>query len=382
MLDEKYKKAANIIIKAGILPFPLNDTLIKILKHIITEEKDLDFIIKAFKRKFSLTMEQLKKNTKMTEKEILPRLNSLASKGVIFDQPSSSGLRVYRLLPLMMVGPFEYIYMGKINYTDEEKELAILFKELFDDAKVFIQNNYAQVFPIFENLPPIDRTVPILQQGVSGKEIQIDINENIEVPKELIVLSQTIEDMIEKFDEIAVGHCFCRHHRDLLNQPCKQTKLRENCFVFGKSARYTVEKGFTRFVSKVEALDIMKKSEEDGLVHKAFHPHSDITKAETSICNCCRCCCETFELWRDGALPLINSTNYLSQVNEDICNGCETCVEKCPIDAISMNKNDKAEVNDKICLGCGVCAHFCPEGAISLLEGMRNIFAQSPLYKQ
>ena len=64
MLDEKYKKTANIIVKAGILPFPLNDTLIKILKHIITEERDLDFIIKAFKRKFSLTMEQLKKSTK------------------------------------------------------------------------------------------------------------------------------------------------------------------------------------------------------------------------------------------------------------------------------------------------------------------------------
>jgi ferredoxin len=64
-----------------------------------------------------------------------------------------------------------------------------------------------------------------------------------------------------------------------------------------------------------------------------------------------------------------------------MCIGCETCIEKCPIDAITMNSDNKAGVNDKICLGCGVCAHFCPEGAISLLEGMRNIFAQSPQYE-
>ena len=129
-------------------------------------------------RKLSQTIEQLKKSTKLSEEEILPRLISLAKKGVIFDQPSSGGVRVYRLLPLMMVGPFEYIYMGKINYTDEEKELAKLFKDLFEDAKEFIQKNYEQILPIFKNLPPIDRTVPILNKGVSGKEIQISINEN------------------------------------------------------------------------------------------------------------------------------------------------------------------------------------------------------------
>ncbi len=370
--EEKYKKAAQVIIRAGILPFPLTDTLLEIMRYIIREE-DLDFIM-AFKRKFSQTMEQLKKSSKMSEEKILGHVNYLAKKGVIFNQPNSQGVMVYRLLPLMMVGPFEYLLMEKIKYTDEEKRLAILFKNLFDEAKELIHDKYEMFIPIFKKLPPIDRTVPVIGPGASGEEVQISVNKEVEVPEEQIIPAQKIEELINKFDEIAVGHCFCRQHKDLLGDPCHVTDLRENCFTFGKSARFCTEQGFQRMISKEEALKLLKASEEDGLVHKAFHPHSDITKEETSICNCCVDCCATFELWRDGVLPLINSTYHLASVNEEKCIGCGTCVERCTVGAINLNDNEKAEVNKVRCIGCGLCAHSCPQSAITLLEGMRKVY--------
>ena len=155
--------------------------------------------------------------------------------------------------------------------------------------------------------------------------------------------------------------------------------MRENCFTFGKSARYTTEQGFARLINKDEALKILKESEEAGLVHKAFHPHEDITKAETSICNCCEDCCATFELWREGALPMMNWTNYLSKIDTEICTGCETCVEKCPTKAIKLiESNNIAVRNAEWCIGCGVCAHFCSENAIYLLEGMRKVYVPPP----
>ncbi|TFG12755.1 MAG: 4Fe-4S dicluster domain-containing protein [Promethearchaeota archaeon] len=371
-IEEKYKKAAQVIIRAGILPFPLTDTLLEIIRYIIREE-DLDFIM-AFKRKFSQTMEQLKKSSKMSEKEILEHVKFLSKKGVIFNQPNSEGIMVYRLLPLMMVGPFEYLLMEKIGYTEQEKRLAILFKKLFDEAKELIHEKYEMFIPIFKKLPPIDRTVPVIGQGASGEDIKISVNKEVDVPEEEIIPIQKVEELINKFDDIAVGHCFCRQHKDLLGDPCKVTDLRENCFTFGKSARFCVEQGFQRMISKDEALKVLKASEEDGLVHKAFHPHSDILKDETSICNCCVDCCATFELWRDGVLPLINSTYHLSSVNREICVGCGTCVEKCTVGAISLNDNEKAEVDQIRCIGCGLCAHFCPQNAITLLEGMRKVY--------
>ncbi len=376
MSDEKYKKAAFIITKAGVLPTPVNKTLIKILKLLLTED-ELDFI-NAFKRKTSQTMDQLKKNSKMTESQILSFVKRLAKKGFIFNQPSSKGVMVYRLLPLLMVGAFEYLYMKKLEYNEMDKKLAKMFLDYFEETRDFIQKNYDQILPVFEKMLPIDRTMPILAKTIQGDEINLSINEEIEVPEELILLTQKVEELIEKFDDISVGHCFCRHHRDILGKPCTHTDLRENCFTFGKSARYIAEQGFGRLISKDEALDIMKKSEDDGLVHKAFHPHSNIAKAETSICNCCKDCCGTLEWWRMGMFALINSTNFLSQVDPDLCSGCGTCVEKCPVDAIELNDSDIAEVNAEYCLGCGVCAHFCPENAIILLEGMRKVYVPPP----
>ena len=371
MSDEKYK-----IVKAGVLPTPVNNTLIEILKTQLTEE-ELDFI-NAFRRKTSQTMDQLKKTSKLSEPQILSFVKRLAKKGFIFNQPNSEGVMVYRLMPLLMVGAFEYLYMKKIEHNEVEEKLAKMFSKYFEETRDFIQANYEQILPIFENMLPIDRTMPILNETIQGDQISLSVNKEIDVPEETIVPTQKVEKLIEKFDDITVGHCFCRHHRDLLGKPCKVTNLRENCFTFGKSARYVAEQGFGRLVSKEEALEIMKNSEDDGLIHKAFHPHSDITKTETSICNCCKDCCGTLEWWRMGIVALINSTNYLSQVDPDLCVGCGTCVEKCPVDAIKLNDSEKAEVNAEYCIGCGVCAHFCPENAISLLEGMRKVYVAPP----
>ena len=42
-IDEKYRKAGDIISKAGGTPVPVSDTLIKLLKYFIMED-EVDFI--------------------------------------------------------------------------------------------------------------------------------------------------------------------------------------------------------------------------------------------------------------------------------------------------------------------------------------------------
>ncbi|GAG91152.1 unnamed protein product, partial [marine sediment metagenome] len=154
----------------------------------------------------------------------------------------------------------------------------------------------------------------------------------------------------------------------LLDNPCKQTDIRENCFTFGKSARYTSEQGFTRLISKEEALEIIKKSDEDGLVHKAYHPHFDTSRDETSLCICCNCCCG-----QGGHNSVnVNVTKYISQVNQESCIGCGICVENCHTFAMKLNEDNVAEVGER-CIGCGVCAYMCPEQAISLKENERIV---------
>ncbi|MFX0044085.1 MAG: indolepyruvate ferredoxin oxidoreductase subunit alpha, partial [Candidatus Hodarchaeota archaeon] len=91
-------------------------------------------------------------------------------------------------------------------------------------------------------------------------------------------------------------------------------------------------------------------------------------------CNCCSCCCGMFQMYYRGVLPLHTISSYLAKVDDQICIGCGTCVEKCPMETIDLD-DSIANVNDEKCIGCGVCAHHCPEEAINLERtGPRHVF--------
>jgi Na+-translocating ferredoxin:NAD+ oxidoreductase RNF subunit RnfB len=217
----------------------------------------------------------------------------------------------------------------------------------------------------------MDRTVPIIENLETGEEINVIVNKEIQTPTEQILPTQRIRDLIDKFDDIAIGNCYCRQHQEFLGNPCKQIDLIPSCMTLGKSARHTSNHGFSKLVSKEEALEALKSYEDAGLVHKAYHLHGDIAREEVAICNCCSCCCMTA---RDCLIfPVVNATNYLASIDEDLCTGCGTCVDICYNKAIELNDDDKAERLEEICAGCGVCAYHCPENAISLIEGPRMV---------
>ncbi len=285
---------------------------------------------------------------------------------------------VFRLLPLMTVGLLEYRFMGKLKGDEKERELARLFEKLMSEVGDLVQGNYDAMLPLFAQAPPVDRTVPpTTSQG--GRPIRIiPLHREIGAPVETIVPAQKVEEIIRKFDDIAVGHCFCRQRQAALGHPCKTDAPLRNCFSFGKSARHTVAQGFAEPVTQEEALRIMREAEEAGLVHKAYHPGSNMDRPETSICNCCKDCCDAMGLWRKGALPMINATYFLSVIDAKNCSGCGACVDRCPTDAISLDGEGKAVREEGRCIGCALCARFCPEGAVSLQEGYRKVFLPPP----
>jgi Pyruvate/2-oxoacid:ferredoxin oxidoreductase delta subunit len=365
-MEEKFKRAAGVICKQGMVPFPVSETAIAIVVAVVGEnEEELDLIY-AFDQKPSQTMDQLVQSSGFPEEKVEKLANSLAKKGLIFNQPSSAGVMIYRLLPLILVGLMEYKFMVELAGTREEKELAGLFEKLLAELKDQIQNNYESLAPLFNSAPAVDRTVPT-RTTEDGKSIKIiPVDKSLAVSEEFVLPSQTVEEIINKFDDIAVGYCFCRQRRSLLGSSCSTAAPTLNCFTFGKSARHTVAQGFAKKIDRQEALKIMKAAEQAGLIHKAFHPGSRESSPETSICNCCKDCCDTLGLWRSGTLPLINSTYHLSVIDPEACSGCGTCVEWCPTDAIALNDEGLAQRDENACLGCGVCSRFCPEEAISL----------------
>ncbi len=142
----------------------------------------------------------------------------------------------------------------------------------------------------------------------------------------------------------------------------------EVCLQVNNGARYTIDRGTGREVTKEEALEIIKKCEEEGLVHVTMN------KAHVGhfICNCCSCCCQTLPLIISEGLKISDPSRFRAKVDPEKCSFCETCQERCYFSAIEETENGKGEsvmtVIGEKCLGCGLCHVTCPEEAISLVE--------------
>ena len=52
------------------------------------------------------------------------------------------------------------------------------------------------------------------------------------------------------------------------------------------------------------------------------------------------------------------------KVNSKECTGCESCVESCPVEAISM-VDGVAVIDQEKCTECGTCIGECPVEAIT-----------------
>lgn len=51
-------------------------------------------------------------------------------------------------------------------------------------------------------------------------------------------------------------------------------------------------------------------------------------------------------------------------VDTDACIACGSCVDACPVDAMTVT--DVAVVNADECIDCGSCVAVCPTDALSL----------------
>jgi len=60
-------------------------------------------------------------------------------------------------------------------------------------------------------------------------------------------------------------------------------------------------------------------------------------------------------------------TGKKAQINNDLCTLCETCIEYCRFDAISIVDN-KLKISATTCDGCKLCVRICPTNAISMYE--------------
>lgn len=257
-------------------------------------------------------------------------LNQMVKNGLI-NYKVEDNYKWYANAPLV-VGFYEY-------------QLKNLNKDLVKDVFHYIKEAFG--FEIMRTQISQLRTVPI-EQSIEP-EIRISTYNNI-------------RKIIEKANPpFAVTDCICKNATDMINRPCKITDRREICMAVDWMAQLYIQQGWASQITKEEALNILKKNEEDGLILNIEN-----TQEPLFFCGCCTCCCGlTAGLKKFPNPSKLANNNYYAQVNSELCIGCDNCVERCQMEAIIM-KDDKARVKDRRCIGCGNCVYICPSDAISL----------------
>jgi len=189
---------------------------------------------------------------------------------------------------------------------------------------------------------------------------------NAIVPEYNIATYDNMRKIVKETNKtIAVANCVCKEGEALLGKSCKQTKDIEVCISFGASAY--LDRGQARVISKDECLDIMDRSEREGLV---LQPGNSLQPF--CICLCCGCCCGVLTSAKKYDKPAeLIAHNFYAKVDHEACNGCSICVKRCQMEAIQI-EDKKAVIDLDRCIGCGLCVTTCKKEAMHLIETLKQ----------
>ena len=64
---------------------------------------------------------------------------------------------------------------------------------------------------------------------------------------------------------------------------------------------------------------------------------------------------------------MLTTSNYYAEKDNDTCNSCFTCVDRCNVDAIKVD-DERTVISREECIGCGLCVSTCPTGSITMVR--------------
>jgi NADPH-dependent glutamate synthase beta subunit-like oxidoreductase/NAD-dependent dihydropyrimidine dehydrogenase PreA subunit len=162
------------------------------------------------------------------------------------------------------------------------------------------------------------------------------------IPIEQAIMGETrrasyeeVSKYLNDNDIFTVADCSCRTVREKMGEGCGHLK-EDMCIQMGHAAEYYIRTGRGRQITREEAFEIIRRAEENGLMHQI--PNLDGSGKTHAICNCCGCSClslRTAEMFINADMV---RSNYVSSVDKEKCVACGECVKHCPVNALQLGQ--------------------------------------------
>jgi ferredoxin len=275
------------------------------------------------------------------ERHVVTKIIADKAVGYVFDYVDSRGKDV-RYAPARFYDRLDPLTMQE-NWTDIPEEVR---KEISD---WWLDGYVEKVGPIID-------------------KIKKDPNAYFQIKQKDFLLLEEALEQVEAAEFHVVLNCDCRSSE----MACKH--MREGCIRFDDGARYTIERGLGRVVTKEECKQIVIETDRDGLMH--IGAKSRLEHGLFGFCNCCTCCC--FPLRTSvklGSAKIYPRTHYQAHRDIELCTQCGVCAKRCPFQAF-FHDGERVTIKGKSrkrvafdadkCYGCGLCANACPVDAIRM----------------
>lgn len=312
-----------------------SDLIVKIFEDLI-DEKEAKVVLAAAP---PATIDEISEKSGVATGDIEVMIDPLFQKGLIFKSKKPEGIKYYR------VRNIGQMHDATALYPQVSKKTLGLWREYM-----------ALEWP--DHMKAIEAVIPDSIMRV------IPVNAKVDAQSQVLAFDD-VKESIDSARNLAVTKCSCR----VIDGACGHDL--EVCIQFDKAADYALERGTGRKLEKDEAMEILRRCEEEGLVHVGDNRRT----VGHVICNCCSDCCLNWPSVRGGLGKFVQPSRFYAVVDAGLCSACETCLERCYFDAINLEgENDTALVDDQKCMGCGLCLITCPDEALSLKEARPQDF--------
>ena len=218
-------------------------------------------------------------------------------------------------VPLFVPGSAEYTNMNTA-LMDRHPELAMFFERM-----TFL---------------PLEHVTPMVPPGGAGIGMHV-----IPVEKAISMENTTMDiEHISYWLKRYEGHlgasiCSCRYGRKKLDEGCADD-YRDWCIGVGDMADYCRETGRGHDITYDEAMEILKRAEDNGFVHQVTN--IDGENKIFAICNCNVKICNALRTSQLFNTPNMSASAYRAHVDRSKCVACGGCVEYCPAGALKLGQ--------------------------------------------
>jgi hypothetical protein len=226
--------------------------------------------------------------------ELEARLEPMCERGVVLDLVNPrSGKRSYMLAPPIV---------GFIEYSLMRAEDGIPKKRMAEAIHAYMHHD-----------PALSREA-FGRETVVGRALVHETELGDDVPD--VLAWEKATEVVGGARKWAVSLCYCRHKAEHLGARCDAPM--DNCLSLNGGAEFIVRRRFGREIGRTEALEILSRAREGGLVQIA----DNVRSRPTFVCNCCACCCGQLQAISQWGIAAVNPSGFLPRRDGARCSGC------------------------------------------------------------